>query len=194
MKRLTLPLAMLLLMLAACQQGQVNHPVPSVAQIGADLNCPTGDHGFEDLGTGWGFCYPKTWRYQERVQPNPTHLDITLNITDVPCVLSSPVAGASPRQVCSSDAGRFAYMIISTYVRGNATDLASWMQANLAAPLPDRQAIQWGNATEAGRLSDGRRIALTTTQVVILDLRSGFGQLDVEAAMSARLNTWQFKF
>jgi hypothetical protein len=67
------------------------------------------------------------------------------------------------------------------------------MQANLT-PVPVGQVIQWGNATEADRLSDGRRIALTQHQVVIMDLRSGVGQLDLEAEMSARLSTWKFSF
>jgi hypothetical protein len=195
MKRLTLALALLVLLPAACQQGPVNRPVPSVAQIGEDLNCQTGDHGFEDAAAGWGFCYPATWKYVEKAQgtSNPTRLDITLDITDVPCVVSSPVAGASPRPVCSANAGLFAFMIISTYERGSAPDLVSWMQGNLS-PTPDRQAIVWGNALEADRLGDGRRIALTPHQVVIMDLRSGQGQLDLEAALSARLNTWKFSY
>ena len=179
MKRLALPL--LLLLLAACQQGSnTPPPVPSVAQIGADLNCPNGDHGFEDSGAGWGFCYPASWKYTEpRAQgsSNPTRLDLVFNITDV-------------------NTGLFALMIVSTIERGSSTDLVSWMQANLSslnvASLPDRQAIVWGNATEADQLSDGRRIALTPTHVVILELRSGHGLLDLEAAMSTRLATWKF--
>jgi hypothetical protein len=59
--------------------------------------------------------------------------------------------------------------------------------------LPERQAIQWGNAGEADRLSDGRRIALTPTHVVILELRSGVGLLDLESQMSTRLGTWKFR-
>jgi hypothetical protein len=193
MKRLTLPL--LLLLVVACQQGPVNQPVPSVAQIGEDLHCVAGDHGFEDAAAGWGFCYPATWKYVEKAQgsSNPTRLDITLDITDVPCVVGSPVAGATPLPVCATGAGKFAFMIISTFERGAAPDLATWMQSNLN-PLPTGQAIQWGNATEADRLSDGRRIALTPHQVVIMDLRSGLGQLDLEGALSARLSTWKFSF
>ena len=38
--------------------------------------------------------------------------------------------------------------------------------------------------------ADGRRIALTPQQVVILTLHPG--NLDLESAMSARLNTWRF--
>jgi hypothetical protein len=191
MKRLTLLL--LLLLLAACQQGPVNHPTPTVAQIGSDLNCATGDHGFEDGDAGWGFCYPSTWQYFERAQgtTNPTRLDLTFDITDVPCVAGSPVAGETPRPICSPSAGLFGFMIISTYERGDSPDLATWMQSILGT-VPASQTIVWGNAIEADRLSDGRRIALTPTRVVIMDLRSGLDQLDLEGAMSARLNTWKF--
>jgi hypothetical protein len=196
MKRLTL-FVLLTVFLGACQQSQSPQPVPSVAQIGSDLQCAASDHAFEDNQAGWGFCYPATWKYNERVgngvDAGPPHLDITLDITDVPCVEGSPVAGGTSRPVCSPNAGLFGFMVISTYERGNAADLVSWMQGNLPS-LPDRQAIVWGNATEADQLADGRRIALTPERVVILELRSGQGQLDLEGEMSARLNTWKFLF
>jgi hypothetical protein len=82
-------------------------------------------------------------------------------------------------------------MIISTYDRAGAPDLATWIQTNLG-PLKDQQPIVWGNATEADRLSDGRRVALTPNRVVVMELRSTVGQLDLEAAMSTRLSTWKF--
>ena len=84
-------------------------------------------------------------------------------------------------------------MIISTYERGNASDLAGWVQANIAQP-PAMDAIAWGNAVEAARLADGRRIALTPHHVVILDLHSSGGLLDIETEMSNRLGTWVFSF
>jgi len=181
--------------LAGCQGASSNRPVPTVVQIGSDLNCANGDHGFEDLQVGWGFCYPATWRYQEKSQssasPSPVELDLTFDITDIPC--TSPAAGSSEAPVCSPDAGLFAFMIISTYQRGEAADLASWEQANLHLGTPG-QPIAWGNSVEAQRLGDGRRIALTPHQVVIMDLHSGFGNLDLEAAMSARLDTWKFNY
>ena len=194
MKRLTSSL-FLLLLLNACQSGPVTHPTPSVAQIGGDLKCPTGDHAFEDAQAGWGFCYPGTWLYVERANSstNPTRLDLTFSITDVPCVPGTPIPGASPRPVCSAGAGRFGFMIVSTYERGSTADIASWMMANLK-PLPVGQPIQWGDAAEANQLNDGRRIALTAHHVVILDLRSAKDGLDLEAQMSARLNTWKFLF
>ena len=183
-----------LFVLAGCQPGPNTRPVPSVAQIGSNLKCASGDHGFEDVQAGWGFCYPGTWRYQEKAQssqsPAPAELDLTFNITDVG----------------SSNSGLFAYMIISTYDRGSSPSLAAWEQANLPS-VPDAQSISWANAAEAAKLSDGRRIALTPHHVVILDLHSGQitgcitsagaptpCHLDLEAQMSTRLDTWKFTF
>jgi len=211
--------ALLALVLVACQPGTNTHPVPSVVQIGADLHCTGGDHGFEDTQVGWGFCYPATWKYNERAQSvSANELDLTFDITDIPCASPSPVAGnASPRPVCSPGAGLFAFMIVSTYSRGNSANLAAWVQTNLtpAQPTPSPQAsptsqvspsplpspsplvllpIVWGNSTEAALMPDGRRIALTPHQVVVMDLRSGQGLLDLEAQMSKRLGTWKFVY
>jgi hypothetical protein len=216
-----LTIAVLALALVACSPGTNNHPVPSVAQIGSDLHCASGDHGFEDGQAGWGFCYPATWKYQERAQDTvspPGGLELAFGITDIPC--TSPPAGASVRPSCLPGAGLFAYMIVSTYFRGDSPNLAAWVQTNLnpqATPTPTSspspgstpspsplstptptpsptvlRPIQWGNATEAGVMADGRRIALTPSLVVILELRSGQGLLDLETPMSARLNTWKF--
>ena len=179
-----------LLALAGCQSGPTSRPVPSVAQIGSNLKCSSGDHGFEDSQAGWGFCYPGTWRYQEKAQStqSPVELDLTFNITDI---------GAE-------NSGLFAFMIISTFERGGAPNLAGWERVNLPS-VPEGQSISWGNAAEALKLSDGRRIALTQNHVVIMDLHSGqltgctssLGtptpcHLDLEAQMSSRLNSWKF--
>jgi len=183
---LTVPL--LAIVLAACQVGpQDTRPVPSVRQIGSDLKCPKGDHGYEDPA-GWGFCYPGTWQYILKSQSTSTpiqELDIVFDITDLPC--GTPNQG-SPAPVCASPV-TFGVIIVSTYGRNNAPNLAAWVQANLN-PAPSLQPIDWGNAVEAAQLSDGRRIALTPQQVVILALHPG--NLDLEAAMSTRLNTWKF--
>ena len=218
--RRILTTALLALVLVACQPGTNTHPVPSVVQIGADLHCTGGDHGFEDAQVGWGFCYPATWKYNERAQSiSPNELDLTFDITDIPCASPSPVAGggASPHPVCSPGAGLFAFMIISTYSRGNSANLSAWVQANLVTPPPSPSPqvspspaaspspppsptpialvpIDWGNSAEAALLPDGRRIALTPHQVVIMDLRSGQGLLDLEAEMSKRLRTWKFNY
>ena len=194
MKTLTL---LLLLVVAACQSGPVSHPVPTVSQIGGDLKCAGTDHGFSDATAAWGFCYPGTWKYNLRSQSssNPVRLDLTFDITDIPCVTGTPVSGETPRPVCASGAGLFGFMIVSTFERGSSTDIASWMDANLLKPIPTiTQEIVWGNASEAARLSDGRRIALTPHHVVILDLRTTLNQLNMEDLMSSRLNTWAFTF
>src|SRR5260370_11216943 len=217
-----LTMALLALVFVACQAGTNTHPVPSVVQIGADLHGTGGDHGFEDTQVGWGFCYPATWKYNERAQSiSPTELDLTFDITDIPCASPSPVAGggASPRPVCSPGAGLFAFMIISTYSRGNSPNLAAWVQSNLVPPPPTPSPqpspspqvspspvpkviatpivlvpITWWNSTEAAVLPDGRRIALTAHQVVITDLRYGQGLIDLEAQMARRLGTWKFVY
>lgn len=180
--------------LAGCQTGPIPHPVPSVAQIGADLKCATGDHGLEDQQAGWGFCYPGSWKYNERSQASlsPPGLDLTFDITyapatPAPCPSSSTSQG-SPPSPCSGD---FAFMIISTYERGGAGTLGAWIQGNLSPP-PAFQPIFWGNALEAGKLSNGKRIAMTQHHVVIMDLHPGL--LDLEGQMSSRLGTWRFMY
>lgn len=183
---------MVVLALTGCQPASTPRQVPSVAQIGGDLKCSNGDHGYEDLQAGWGFCYPATWKYTERSQAsqNPPGLDLTFDITDVPC--SAPPSGSSAAPHCSPGAGTFAFMIISTYERGGSRDLAGWAQDNLPKSESLGDTINWGNSVQAAKLSDGKRIALTQHHVVILDLHSGL--LNLEAEMSSRLNTWKFVY
>src|SRR3989442_14394360 len=61
-------------------------PVPSVPQIGGNLKCAQGDHGYEDLQAGWAFCYPGSWEKNQGSQAiqDPAGLDPTLDITNVP--------------------------------------------------------------------------------------------------------------
>ena len=180
-----------LVALAGCQPNSP-HPVPSVPQIGGDLKCSQGDHGYEDPQAGWGFCYPGTWKYTERSQASqsPPGLDLTFDITFVPTT-PGPCPSTSPAPSVSPCAGDFAFMIISTYQRGDAGSLAAWTASNLKA-APQLETISWGNSVEAARLADGRRIALTPHHVVIMDLHSGL--LNLETEMSARLATWKFSF
>ena len=117
-------------------------------------------------------------------------LDLTFDITNVPCASAPP----NTKPICSPGAGLFAFMIVSTYPRAGAADLATWVQAKLPPNLTLQQRFDWGNSKEAAMLSDGRRIALTPNQVVILELRSGFGLLDLESEMSRRLGTWKFLY
>jgi hypothetical protein len=185
----------LVLALAGCQPGSAKHPVPSVPQIGADLKCSGGDHGYEDQQAGWGFCYPGTWRYNERSQglQSPPGLDLTFDITCLSnCKPSCPApVDSNATTTCAPESGLFGFMIISTYERGTSPNLASWIDANLTNP-PSSEQISWGNAVEAAKLADGRRIALTKHHVVILELRPG--PLDLESEMSSRLVTWKFSF
>jgi hypothetical protein len=95
--------------------------------------------------------------------------------------------------VCSPNAGLFAFMIISTYLRGSSASIADWARANPGLAQTG-ETISWGNAVEAIKLADGRRIAFTPHHVVIMALHSGQGNLDLEAQMSTRLNTWKFTF
>lgn len=175
--------AVAVLLLAGCQPSNP-HPVPSVPQIGADLKCEKGDHGYQDPQFGWGFCYPATWKYIERSQgvDAPKGVDLTFDITCLTqCRASTPTAGGGNNL--------FGFMIISTYERAGATDLNGWASANLR-PTPTLESISWGNASEAARLPDGRRLALTPHYVIALDVRSGL--LDVEDEMGSRLGTWKF--
>lgn len=201
MKRLILSVLVSVLA-GACQQQATPRPVPSVAQIGEDLVCSSTEHAFEDAQAGWGFCYPESWRYNERAQgdTNPTRLDLTFDVTDTKagcpancpsCVEPTPAPGGATPPTCTLTSGLFGFMIISTYERLDAKDLVTWMQNTLPS-VPARQAIVWGDASEADLLADGRRIALTQQHVVIMELRSGQGQLNLEAEMSTRLSTWKF--
>ena len=183
--------ALALLALAGCQPGSGPRPVPSVPQIGADLKCTEGDHGYEDVQAGWGFCYPGTWLYTERAQASqsPVGLDLTFDITYAPP--SAPPCGSTRPPGSSPCPGDFAFMILSTYERGSDSSLAGWVADNLKTSSP-LTPIQWGNAREAAQLQDGRRLALTPHHVVIMELHSGL--LDLETEMSARLDTWKFSF
>src|ERR1700686_212154 len=139
---------LLLVVLAGCQPGSNPRPVPSVAQIGSNLKCPSGDRGFEDPQAGWGFFYPGGWGYNERAQgsQNPPGLDLAFDITyapasPAPCPSPSPLAsGESPHPNPTPCAGDFAFMIISTYERGTSSDLVSWIAANLTPPSPSPSA------------------------------------------------------
>ena len=203
-------LAFTVVLLAACQPGNNVQPVPSVATIGGNLKCDAGDSGIADSQAGWGFCFPSTWHYVERAQAStsPPGLDITFDITDIPCVIPSAAPGGpTPAPICSPNAGNFGFMVVSTFERGATTSIAAWLQANGKSasinPTVVLTRIQWGDSREADKMDDGRRIALTEHHVVLLDLHCGTsasacdpnqGHLDLEALMSARLQTWKFTF
>jgi len=205
-------LVLALFVLAGCQPGSNPRPVPSVSQIGSELKCLNGDHGYSDAQAGWGFCYPSTWQYRIRAQssqsPDLRELDITFDITDIPCTVASAAPGQpTPKPVCVGDAGLFAFMIVYTFDRNGAASLTAWQSnpkiASAARVASFGETIKWGNSVEAAKLADGRRIALTPSHVVILEMRSGSGNgcvtpqgtpcyLDLESPMSKRLSTWKF--
>lgn len=177
--------AALLLILSSCspQNGQRPAAAPTVRPASGSLTCPGGDHGLDEAQLGWGFCYPPTWRFRERLQPtsNPKGVDATFDIIVVP-----PVEEA--------DKGQFGFLIVGTYETGGAGSLREWAARYLGdvklAPL------QWGNATDAATLSgpNPRRIALTPHHVVLMDIREGRGNLDLDSELSKRLASWKFEY
>jgi hypothetical protein len=180
---------------AACQPGGGRpNGRPTVTNVQAGLHCGSGDHGYNDPQFGWGFCYPGTWRFSERLQASqkPIGTDSAFNVVNAPPCASPAQRGGEPQ--CPPDAGLFAFMVVGTYERGTSTDLADWLSAEEPADT-DTEAITWGNASEAVQVKGTtRRYALTQHQVVLLDLRSGAGNLDLEAEMSKRLASWNFSF
>ena len=198
MRLLKLPLALITVAaLAACTTGTPNIPVPSVTELGADLHCGS-DHGYEDLQAGWGFCYPATWKYLPHTQNSvsPPGQDSTFDITDAsPC--TTPAAGEHPS--CPPTRGLFAFMIISTYDRAGSKTLSDWVAKNETSTFIDSfknpTAISWGNSSEALVFgTDNVRMALTPHHVIVMELRSGEGNLNLEAAMSSRLASWKFSY
>ena len=186
--------AALVLLLASCQVGSSPRPVPTVPQIGSGLKCATGDHGYSDDQLGWGFCYPSSWRYTQKLQAtdSPSGVDLTFEITCLTdCRPQCPTPESGTAASCPTETGLFGFMIISTYDRGGASDLDSWLVAKL--PHASRgDPLDWGNALEAARLADGRLVALTQHDVVILDVHPSL--LDLGGEMSSRLGTWKFTY
>ena len=185
---------LLLVALTSCQPGSSPRSVPTVPQIGSGLKCAGGDHGYTDQQLGWGFCYPSSWRYTEKVQAtdSPSGVDLTFEITCLSdCKPQCPTPASGTPATCPTETGLFGFMIISTYDRAGASDLGSWVSSKLPrAALGNR--LDWGNAQEAATLSDGRRVALTPHDVVILDVHPSL--LDLNGEMSSRLSTWKFTY
>jgi hypothetical protein len=186
--------AALVLLLASCQIGSSPRAVPTVPQIGSDLKCSGGDHGYTDQQLGWGFCYPSSWRYQEKIQAtdSPSGVDLTFEITCLSdCKPQCPTPASGTPASCPAETGLFGFMIISTDDRAGAADLGTWLAAKL--PHATRgDPLDWGNALEATRLGDGRLAALTPHNVVILDVHPSL--LDLDGEMSSRLGTWKFTY
>ena len=185
---------MVLAMLSGCQAGSAPRSVPTVPQIGSGLKCASGDHGYTDQQLGWGFCYPSSWRYTQKLQAtdSPAGVDLTFEITCLTdCKPQCPTPSSGTPATCPTETGLFGFMIVSTDNRGGASDLGSWLKSNLPhAQLGDR--LDWGNAIEAANLDDGRRVALTQHDVVILDVHPSL--LDLNGEMASRLGTWKFTY
>ena len=191
--QLSLALGLFLLALAGCQYG-TGTPRPTISSVQAGAKCTQGDHAYGDAQLGWAFCYPGTWRFNERFQRSdaPPGTDATFDVVNEPPCASPSVPGGRP--ACPPEAGLFGFMIVGTYQRGSANSLADWLKASEPGDAAT-EAITWGNAVETVRVKGTtRRYALTQHQVVLLDLRSGAGNLDLDAAMSGRLQTWKFSF
>ena len=157
------------------------HPGATPTPTRLKAQCSSDDQSLAEPALGWAFCVPGTWHYREKLQGTdvPKGLDATFDITEF-----KPGA----------DLGKFGFMIISSDDRGTSADLADWVRTNLGASVK-LQTISWANAKEAAvEVGGDRRFALTQHQVVIMELRSGAGNLDLDAAMSSRLDTWQFVY
>ena len=192
--QLSLSLCVFLLALVSCQPGTGSTPKPAISSVQTGAKCDQGDHAYTDAQLGWAFCYPGTWRFNERFQRSdvPPGTDATFDVINEPPCSSPPLPGGRP--VCPADAGLFGFMIVGTYQRGSAASLGDWLKASEPADT-DTDAINWANALQAVQVKGStRRYALTQHQVVLLDLRSGAGNLDLDAAMSGRLKTWKFSF
>jgi hypothetical protein len=190
----TMVLTLLLALSTSCQPASTPRSVPTVPQIGADLKCAAGDHCYTDQQLGWGFCYPSSWRYQEKVQATdtPTGVDLTFEITCLTdCKPLCPTPASGETATCAPETGLFGFMIVSTYDRAGASDLDTWLASQL--PHATRgDPLDWGNALEAAKLTDGRRVALTPHNVVVLDVHPSL--LDLDGEMSSRLGTWKFSY
>src|SRR5919109_100334 len=142
--QLCVGLGVFLLLLVSCQvgAGATPHPVISSVQTGAD--CRQGDHAYDDAQLGWAFCYPGTWRFNERFQRSdaPAGTDATFDVVNEPACASPEIAGGRP--VCPPDSGLFGFMIVGTYQRGTATSLADWLKAAEPGDT-DTEPITWGN-------------------------------------------------
>jgi len=151
-------------------------PEPSIKTEGQGVHCPDGDHGIDEVQFGWSWCYPATWKFQERLQPTttPTGVDATFDIVnDIP-------AG-------QPGSGDFGFLIVGTYQIGTTADLDSWVAANIG-PGQQLTPITWGNARTAEIDGQGRRFALTATHVVEMDVRGAA----ISAEMAKRLDSWKF--
>jgi hypothetical protein len=167
-----------ILPLAGCSllSGSNPRPAPTIRTEGQGVTCPGNDHGIEEVQFGWSWCYPSSWKFQERLQPtsSPSGVDATFDIVnDLP-------KGAP-------GSGDYGFLIVGTYKVGTAGDLPAWITANIGDG-GQLTKITWGNARDAEQDSQGRRFALTASHVVEMDVRG----TSIAEEMGKRLATWKF--
>ena len=171
-------IAATLIVLIACTGNSgtpTRSPAASLPPGATGLKCAPADHGLNLQQLGWGFCYPADWKYIEREVGTtaPHGVDTTLDIV-----------GAKD--------GLFGFMIIGSYDRGDSQSLKAWLADNEPDDT-DTTPIQWGNATEAVAVNGQlKRYALSPHRVYLMSIREGAGNLDLDCAMSQRLQYWVF--
>jgi len=183
---LTTLLLLLQLTVAGCSPGPTApSPAPSIRTEGQDVSCPGGDHGIDEVQFGWSWCYPSTWKFQERLQP--TACDQISRVCTLPQGVDSTFDIVNNVPSGQPGSGDFGFLIVGTYQIGSAKTLSDWVTANLG-PGQTLTPITWGNAKEAALDSQGRRFALTSSHVVEMDVRGDA----IAAEMAKRLATWKF--
>jgi hypothetical protein len=169
--------ALAILPLAGCSLSPAKPaPAPTIRTEGQSVKCPGTDHGIDEVQFGWSWCYPSSWKFQERLQPTsqPSGVDATFDIVnDLP-------TGAT-------GSGDFGFLIVGTYQIGTAATLPDWITANIGTG-EGLTPISWGNAKDAQQDALGRRFALTGSHVVEMDVRG----VAISAEMGKRLATWKF--
>jgi hypothetical protein len=187
-------LILVLLPVAGCSVGGSAKPapVPTIRTEGQDVRCAGGDHGIDEVQFGWSWCYPATWKFQERLQPTACNAQtdangLTTQVCTLPHGVDSTFGIVNNLPAGQAGSGDFGFLIVGTYEIGSATNLADWVTADIGPGLT-LTTISWGNSKEAVLDSQGRRFALTKSHVVEMDVRGDA----ISAEMAKRLDTWKF--
>ena len=186
--------ALALVILAGCSltPASAPTPAPTIRTEGQDVTCAGGDHGIDEVQFGWSWCYPATWKFQERLQPTAcdkrTNADGTFTeVCQKPKGVDATFDIVNDVPTGQPGSGDFGFLIVGTYEIGSATDLAGWVTDNIG-PDETLSPIAWGDSRSAGIDGQGRRFAMTATHVVEMDVRGDA----IAAEMAKRLSTWKF--